>query len=177
MVTSEISPGRYPREFLVGVCRPVLQILTLFQTKKCNFPHPFSDQTSEIHTRFQTCPLGRNYVIITYSSNPFRIGTFLFLSYSFGIETMIHSYTPVVPPKTILDSRPKWAKCIPVSRLKLPKNPPRCGGTYLCSLYKGVPPPPPPRGNKENNFTRVLSKFIYTFLPSIIGIKLKYYSF
>ena len=50
---------------LVGVCRPVLQILTLFQTKKCNFPHPFSDQTSKIHTRFQTWPLDRNYVIIT----------------------------------------------------------------------------------------------------------------
>ena len=26
-----------------GVCRPVLQILTLFQIKKCHFPHPFSD--------------------------------------------------------------------------------------------------------------------------------------
>ena len=31
----------YSWEFLVRVCR--LQILTLFQTKKCNFPHPFSD--------------------------------------------------------------------------------------------------------------------------------------
>ena len=57
--------GVYSWEFLVGVCRPVLQILTLFQTKKCHFPHPFSDQTSKIHTRFQTWPLGRNYVIIT----------------------------------------------------------------------------------------------------------------
>ena len=28
-------------EFLVRVCRPVLPILTLFQTKKCHFPHPF----------------------------------------------------------------------------------------------------------------------------------------
>ena len=35
--------GKYYWEFLVGVCSPVLQILTLFQTKKCNFPHPFSD--------------------------------------------------------------------------------------------------------------------------------------
>ena len=35
--------GGYPWEFLVGVCRPVLQILTLFQNKKCNFPYPFSD--------------------------------------------------------------------------------------------------------------------------------------
>ena len=50
----------YSWEFLVGVCRLVLQILTLSQTKKCHFPDPFSDQTS-----FQTWPLGRNYVIIT----------------------------------------------------------------------------------------------------------------
>ena len=58
-------PGGYSWEFLVRVCRPVLQILTLFQTKKCNFPHLFSDQTSNVHTRFQTWPSGRNYVIIT----------------------------------------------------------------------------------------------------------------
>ena len=29
-------------EFVVGVCHPVLQILTLFQTKTCHFPYPFS---------------------------------------------------------------------------------------------------------------------------------------
>ena len=33
--------------------------------QKCHFPPPFSDRTSKIHTRFQTRPLGRNYVIIT----------------------------------------------------------------------------------------------------------------
>ena len=44
--------GGYSWEFLVGVCCPVLQILTLFQTKKCHFPHPFSDQTSKIHSCF-----------------------------------------------------------------------------------------------------------------------------
>ena len=49
----------YSWEFLAGVC------LTLFQTKKYHFPYLFSDQTSKIHTRFQTLPLGRNYVIIT----------------------------------------------------------------------------------------------------------------
>ena len=37
-----------------GVCRPVPRILTLFQTKNCHFPHPFSDQISKIHTNFQT---------------------------------------------------------------------------------------------------------------------------
>ena len=38
--------GGYSWEFLVEVCRLVLQIQTLFQTKKCFF-----------HTRFQTLPL------------------------------------------------------------------------------------------------------------------------
>ena len=41
----------------------VLQILTLFQTKKCHFSHPFSYLASKIHTHFKTWPL-RNYVII-----------------------------------------------------------------------------------------------------------------
>ena len=36
--------GGYSWEFLVGGCHPVLQILTIFQTKKCNFSHLFSDQ-------------------------------------------------------------------------------------------------------------------------------------
>ena len=49
---------------LVGVYRPVLQILPM-QTKKCNFSHPFSDQTSKIHIRFQIWALGKNNVIIT----------------------------------------------------------------------------------------------------------------
>ena len=26
--------------------------------QRCHFPHPFSDQTSKIHTRIQTWPLG-----------------------------------------------------------------------------------------------------------------------
>ena len=50
---------------LGGVCQPVLLIHTLFQTEKCHFRDPFSDQTSKIHTRFQTWPFSRNYVIIT----------------------------------------------------------------------------------------------------------------
>ena len=35
--------GGYSWKFLVVVCHPVLKILTLFQTKKCHFPHLFSD--------------------------------------------------------------------------------------------------------------------------------------
>ena len=33
--------GGYFWEFMLGVCSPVFQILTLFQTKKCHFSHPF----------------------------------------------------------------------------------------------------------------------------------------
>ena len=35
--------GGYSWELLVGVFHTVLQILTLFETKKWHFPHPFSD--------------------------------------------------------------------------------------------------------------------------------------
>ena len=45
--------------------------------------------------------------------------------------------------KTQPDSRPKWAKCIPIFRPKQRKNPTRWGGIYLYGLYKGVPPPLP----------------------------------
>ena len=42
-----LAPGGYSREFYMGVCRLVLQILTLFQTNKCLYSHPFSDLASE----------------------------------------------------------------------------------------------------------------------------------
>ena len=46
------------RGVLLGILGEAVppQILTLFQTKKCHFPHLFSDQTSKIHTPFQTWP-------------------------------------------------------------------------------------------------------------------------
>ena len=108
---------------------------------KNNFPHPFSGQTSKIHTCFQTWPLGRNYVIVTkkfFKSikwiRNFRILIVFFPSYSFGIETINTFITLCSSLKTIPDSRPKWAKCIPVFRPKRHKNSTRWGGTYLCSL-------------------------------------------
>ena len=120
---SEPAGGGYSWEFQVGVCRPLLQILTLFQTKKCHFQHPFSDQTSKIHTRFQTLPLGRNYVIITQiraqtkiSSNAFRIHIFLFSrSCSFGIEKtsmFIHSRSFLENFYPIPDQNGKVYTCI-----------------------------------------------------------------
>ena len=74
----------------MGVCRPVLQMLTLFQTKKCYFSHLFSDLAFK-----KWC-----HHYLDYNSNkkeflkPIWIGIFLFLSYSFGTETIntiVHS--------------------------------------------------------------------------------------
>ena len=58
MIFKSIKTGSIPGVLIgilggLGVCRPVLQVLTLFQTKKCHFPH-----------RFKTRPV-RNYVTIT----------------------------------------------------------------------------------------------------------------
>ena len=64
-------------------------------------PNPDRPKNGIFHTRFQTWPLDRSYVIITEiraqtknSSNAFRIPIFLFRSYSSGIEriTMFTRY-------------------------------------------------------------------------------------
>ena len=78
MIFSRFSGG-YSWEFLVGVCRPVLQILTLLQTKKCRVDiHTRFQTTSKIHTRFQTWPLGR-----AQTKNFFKCISNLHISISF----------------------------------------------------------------------------------------------
>ena len=44
-------------------------------------------------------------------------------------------YAPVVPSKTIPDSRPKWVKCFQTKKAQKPFP---WGNTYLYGLYKGV---------------------------------------
>ena len=88
-----------------GVCRPVLQVLTLLQTKKCHFPH-----------RFKTWPV-RNYVTITVRGLTLK----RFLKTHF--EFCIHSYTPVVSSKTIPESRPNRAKVYARFQTKTAKKP------------------------------------------------------
>ena len=55
MSLSELPGGRKSWEFMVGVCRPVLQLLTLFQIKKINF-----------QTRFQTWRWSQNAALHVY---------------------------------------------------------------------------------------------------------------
>ena len=49
-------------------------------------------------------------------------------------------YAPVVPSKTIPDSRPKWAKCIPVFRPKRPKNPTLWAASTYMFYIEELPP-------------------------------------
>ena len=76
-------------------------------------------------------------------SKPFRIRIFLFLSYSFGIETISTFIHSVVPSKTIPDFRPKWAKSVTVFRPKRAKTlPDGAAHTYMAYIRKYPPPPP-----------------------------------
>ena len=45
-----------PLYFWVGVCRPLLRTLTLFQTKIYDLAYPISDLNPKMYTLFQTCP-------------------------------------------------------------------------------------------------------------------------
>ena len=82
------------------------------------------------------------YHYIDYSANQkniqihFEFAYFSFFPYSLELNDK-YVHTSVVSSKNIPDSRPKWAKCIPVFRSKRRKNLPRWGGTH-----HGVPPPP-----------------------------------
>ena len=106
----------------MAVCRPVLQILTLFQTKHCNFPHPFSDLASKIHTRFHV--IITNIRRLTKRKIHFEfIGILLFLFYSFGIETTNKFIHPVVSSKTQVNhSRFSTKSLYPVSNRNGPKT-------------------------------------------------------
>ena len=113
-------------EFSVVVCRPVLQILTQFQTKTCHFPQPFSDRASKIHTRFQT-RYKYNFQKSFTSVPKSRISSCGSLkNHTRQWSIMVNIYTgPFSDQNGVLTL---W------------------GGTCLYSLFWGCIPPPPPPG-------------------------------
>ena len=128
--------GSGSRGYLVGIYQNYYQI---------------SDQKkSFFRARFQTWPLGRNYVIITQiraqtkkiSSNAFRIRLFLFLSNSFGLGTI----NTFIRSRSSLKSHPildqNGQSVYTFSDQKRPQKPTLKSGTYLYGLNKGVPPGP-----------------------------------
>ena len=116
--TIESRGSTYCWDFFVGVCRPVLQILTLFQTKKCDFYHPFQTLPLKIH---------------------FEFAYFAFFLTHMELKRQILLFPLLVPSKTISDSRPKWARSVPVFRPKQRKNDTLWSGPYLCGVCKEVP--------------------------------------
>ena len=122
--------GGYSNEFLLGVCRPVLHILTLFQIKTC-------------HTRFQTWPLksipvfrlgiGRNYVIIynkiktltkRFLTIHFEFAYYSFFHFHLELKRQIRSCTPV-----FYNQNQNGAKTVP------------CGATHAYEANTGSTPP------------------------------------
>ena len=133
-------PRGYFLKFMVGVRRPVLQILTLFQTKKCYFPHPFSD----LAFRPKLC---HHYQIREETKKFFKcvwIRTFLLRSYSFGIATInmfIHSRSSLVN-HTRFQTKIGNRRCIPVFTPKRPKTLPVGAANTYMAYRKEYPPPP-----------------------------------
>ena len=114
-------------------------------------------------------------------SNPFGTCIFLFLSYSFGIKTIntfIHSRGS---PENHTRFQTKLGKVytrVPVFRPKRRKNPTRWGGTYLYSLYKGVPPGasfsflPPTKFPNSFPFTPYLSNIPTNLYMRLLNLSL-----
>ena len=124
-----LPPGGGGEVFLGNLGGDVLpgsQILTLFQTVKCYYPHPFS---------------GLKLLTLVY--NPFQIRILSCFIVHLQLKWQICSYTPVVPLKTIPGSRQKCARSIPFFRLKWPNNPTLWGSTIWPlkgSTIPGLPP-------------------------------------
>ena len=99
--------------------RLVLQILTLFQTKICNFSHLFLDMASK-----KLC-----YHYLDSNIFYFKFEYFSFFFTHLEMKRQMRSPNCVVPSKTKPDSRPKRAKSLPVFRPKRDKNPTQLGDT------------------------------------------------
>ena len=112
---------------LGGVYCPVLQILTLFQTKKCHFLDPFSDLASK--------KLCHHY--LDQNSNKKRFLNMLlkihfkFAYFSFFLSHFVHT----------LPSFPQKPSPIPDQNGQSVYLFSNQNGTYLYGLCKGVPPP------------------------------------
>ena len=112
----------YSWEFLVGVCRPVFRIPTLFQTKKCVSPLFDLEVVTKrnIHVYID--------IIITAIRTPTQKLSLIHET----TNTLIH-YPGAPDYRSSLVNHTRF-------QTKMYKIYTLCGGTYLCGLYKGVPP-------------------------------------
>ena len=110
-------PEGFSWEFLVGVCRPVLQIQTLFQTKKYHFPHPFSDP--EVVTKRNITCLHKTEIMSSLvrlklqQKKAISNSCYTFFLIPLELKRRTRWYTTVVPLLTIPVSDQKGAKTLP----------------------------------------------------------------
>ena len=125
---------------LVGLCRPVLQILTLFQAKKCQFPHSFSVQISKIHSRFQTWPLGLDWsankkFFKTISNSHIFLSFLLIWNWN---DKYVHTLRSFLKNNTRSQTKMGKENTRFDTKTAQKDQKTRWSGTYLYRLYKGV---------------------------------------
>ena len=80
--------------FVVGLCRTVVQILILFQTKKSHFPHPSSDLPEAEIILLRLERQQKRFLKIH-----FEFAYYSFLLVHLELKRQTRSYTPVFPQK------------------------------------------------------------------------------
>jgi len=129
----------------VGVCSTLLETLTLFQTKRCDFPYPILDLTQNLITYFRPDP---NPISFAYTFEKGLKFPMLIKPQFFGEEidtktasckNHTRSHIRVHKPHPISDQNGQ--NLYPISDQKGSKTIPFWCHTYLYSLYKGVPLP------------------------------------
>ena len=126
-----------------GVCRPALRILTLFQTTKCHFPHPFSE-LEVVTKRNIRVYIERNYIMSSLLRLERQQKDF-FLSYSLIIFIIETTNTLTQYSRSSLVNHTRFQTKISkvYTRLHIKTAPKYAlwGGIYLYGLYKAVPHP------------------------------------
>ena len=136
-----------PSPLLVRVCCPIIHILTLFQTKKCHFSHPFlRPGLLEIMSSLFRLELNSNKKHFLKSISTFHRSLLFLLIWNWdnkfahtlqshsSLENLTWLQTKLSKGYSNLFLDQKSAKTLPLWG---------GGGTYLYGLYKGVAPPSP----------------------------------
>ena len=126
----------YSWEFLVGVCRPVLQILTL---KKCrSFSHPFSDLAFKKLCHHYLDQNSNKIYFLKFISNSQISLSFLFV-WNETINRFVHSPSSL---ENHIRFQTKMNKVYTRFETKTAQHRALWGGTYPYDLHREVPPPP-----------------------------------
>ena len=124
----DLHPAPDPRRVVLlgilggGWCA-VLRILTLLQTKKCYFPHPFSEQISKIHTHFRTWPnLACSRLSDSWGDSPvFSRFIFVFALSQFSGPSYLGAWNRlgIIRHYQVRAETKKFSKCISNSRISI----------------------------------------------------------